>query len=62
LVQLRAGALAISTDVFFNNRSERLAALALRYAVPTIYQNREFAAAGGLMSYGGSNISSVRLS
>jgi putative ABC transport system substrate-binding protein len=61
LVQLRAGALAISTDVFFNNPSERLAALALRYAVPTIYQNREFAAAGGLMSYGGSNIDSYRL-
>ena len=53
LGQLRAGALAISTDVFFNIRSEQLAALALRHAVPTIYQNREFAAAGGLMSYGG---------
>ena len=44
----------IGTDAFFNSRSEQLAALALRHAVPTIYQYREFAAAGGLMSYGGS--------
>src|SRR5439155_5334083 len=54
LVQLRAGALVISIDVFFNNRTEQLAALSVRYAVPTIYQLRAFAAAGGLMSYGGS--------
>ena len=54
LVQLRAGALVIGADPFFNSRSEQLAALALRHAVPTIYQYREFAAAGGLMSYGGS--------
>ena len=54
LVQLRAGALVIGTDAFFNSRSEQLAALALRHAVPAIYQYREFAAAGGLMSYGGS--------
>jgi putative ABC transport system substrate-binding protein len=54
LVQLRAGALLIGTDVLFTNRSEQLAALALRHAVPTISQYREFAAAGGLMSYGGS--------
>jgi putative ABC transport system substrate-binding protein len=54
LVQLRAGGLVIGTDPFFSSRSDQLAALALRYAVPTIYQYREFAAAGGLMSYGGS--------
>ena len=44
----------IGTDAFFNSRSEQLAALTLRHAVPAIYQYREFAAAGGLMSYGGS--------
>ena len=54
LVQLRAGALVIGTDAFFISRSEQLAALAVRHAVPAIYQYREFAAAGGLMSYGGS--------
>jgi putative ABC transport system substrate-binding protein len=53
LVQLQAGALVIGPDAFFDNRSEQLAALAIRHAVPTIYQYREFAAAGGLMSYGG---------
>jgi putative ABC transport system substrate-binding protein len=51
---LRAGGLVIATDIFFTTQSERIAALALRHAVPTIYQNREFPAAGGLMSYGGS--------
>jgi putative ABC transport system substrate-binding protein len=54
IVQLRAGALVIAPDAFFNSLSAQLAALALRHAVPTIYQYREFAAAGGLMSYGGS--------
>ena len=54
LVQLRASALLIGTDTFFNSRSEQLAALRVRYAVPAIYQLREFAVAGGLMSYGAS--------
>jgi putative ABC transport system substrate-binding protein len=52
LAKLRAGALVIGPDPFFNSRSEQLAALALQHAVPSIYQYREFAAAGGLMSYG----------
>jgi putative ABC transport system substrate-binding protein len=52
LRQLRAGGLVISPDPFFNTRIEQLAALALRYAVPTIHSRREFTAAGGLMSYG----------
>ena len=52
LVRLRANALVITPDVFFNSRREELAALSLRYAVPAISQYREFAAAGGLISYG----------
>jgi ABC transporter substrate binding protein len=60
LVQVRAGALMIAADRFFNTRSQQLAALALRHGVPTIYQNPEFAAAGGLMSYRGNNTESFR--
>jgi putative tryptophan/tyrosine transport system substrate-binding protein len=54
LIQLRAGGLVIGPEAFFINRMEQLAALALHHAVPTIFQNREFAAVGGLMSYGDS--------
>jgi putative ABC transport system substrate-binding protein len=61
LVQLQAGALVIGPDAFFNSRIEQLGALAASHAVPTIYQYREFAAAGGLMSYGGSITDSYRL-
>jgi len=61
LVQLRAAALVIgSADPFFTSRAEQLAALALRHAVPAIYQFREFAAAGGLVSYGGRVTDSYR--
>jgi len=52
--QLQARALVIGPDALFTSRSAQLAALALHHAVPTIYQFREFAVAGGLMSYGGS--------
>jgi len=52
LVQLHAGALLVGTDPFFNSRREQLAALASRHAVPAIYEWREFAEAGGLISYG----------
>jgi len=61
LVQLRAGALVIGTDTFFNSQSGKLAALTVRHAVPAIYQYREFAAAGGLMSYAGSITDAYRL-
>jgi putative ABC transport system substrate-binding protein len=52
-VQLRAGSLVISPNVSFNSLSKQFGALTLRYGMPTIYQFREFAAAGGLLSYGG---------
>jgi ABC-type uncharacterized transport system substrate-binding protein len=52
LVQLHAGGLVVSTDPFFNTRRAQLIALAARHAVPVIYDTREFAAAGGLITYG----------
>ncbi len=52
LRELRAGALIIGQDVLFNARSKQLATLTLRDAVPAIYAQPEFAAAGGLISYG----------
>jgi putative tryptophan/tyrosine transport system substrate-binding protein len=61
LAQLRAGGLVIGADAFFVSRSEQLAELALRHAVPAIYQFRAFAAAGGLMSYGSNVTDAYRL-
>jgi putative ABC transport system substrate-binding protein len=55
LTELRVGGLVIGGDAFFTRHLKQLAALTVQYAVPAIYQYREFAAAGGLMSYG-SNI------
>jgi len=52
LTQLRAGGLMLGVSTLFNRRIEQLATLTIRHAVPTVYHNREFAAAGGLMSYG----------
>jgi putative ABC transport system substrate-binding protein len=60
LIQLRAGGLVIAADAFFISRSEQLAKLAFRHAVPAIFQYREFAAAGGLISYGGSRTDAYR--
>ena len=54
LVQLRAGAVLIGTDPFFSSRREQFVALAARHAMPAIFDLREFATAGGLLSYGAS--------
>jgi putative ABC transport system substrate-binding protein len=59
--QMRAGALVIGTDAFFNNRVEQLAALAIRNSALAIYEYHQFVEAGGLASYGGSITDSYRL-
>ena len=61
MARLRAGALAIGPDAFFTIRNAQLAALALRHRVPTIGQDREFVAAGGLMSYAGNLTDGYRI-
>jgi putative ABC transport system substrate-binding protein len=60
LINERAGALVVGDDPIFINQRERLVGLAARHSVPAIYGRREFAAAGGLMSYGGSTIDQYR--
>jgi putative ABC transport system substrate-binding protein len=60
LPQLRVSGLVVASDTFFATHSERLAALAARHAVLAIHQSRDFAIAGGLMSYGGSFVESHR--
>jgi ABC-type uncharacterized transport system substrate-binding protein len=61
VAQLRVGALVIGADPFFTSRSQQLAKLTVDHAVPAIYEFREFAAAGGLISYGTSIVDAYHL-
>jgi putative ABC transport system substrate-binding protein len=61
LRQARAAGLVIGGDAFFTGRNEQLGAMTARHAVPAIYIRREFAAAGGLLSYGNDLADSYRL-
>ena len=58
---LKADALVVGADSFFLSRSDKIVAPAARLALPAIYQSREYAAAGGLVSYGTSLADSYRL-
>jgi putative ABC transport system substrate-binding protein len=60
LLQLQPKGLVVASDTFFATHSEQLAALTARHALPAIHQSRDFALAGGLMSYGGSFVESHR--
>ena len=61
VTEVRAAGLVIGGDTFFSGHDKQLAALAVQHAVPTIYQRREFATAGGLMSYGPNVTDTLRL-
>src|SRR4051812_33556873 len=61
LIEGPAGALLVGADPFLSGRREQLVALASRHGVPSIYAWREFAASGGLISYGASLTSAFRL-
>jgi putative ABC transport system substrate-binding protein len=60
IVQARPGALLVGADPFFNSRRGLIVALAARHAIPAIYEWREFAEAGGLISYGTSLVGAYR--
>ena len=60
IVQARSGALLVGADPFFNSRRGLIVALAARHAIPAIYEWREFAEAGGLISYGTSLVEAYR--
>jgi putative ABC transport system substrate-binding protein len=60
LAELRAGGMVVGPDPFFISRSAQLATLTIRHAVVAVFHTREFVAAGGLLSYGGSTAESHR--
>jgi putative ABC transport system substrate-binding protein len=60
MAQSQVGALLVNTDPFFHGRREQIIAEAARYAIPTLYDLREFPVAGGLMSYGASDVEDFR--
>jgi len=61
LIELHAAGLVISADALFTSQSQQLAALAVRHAVPAVHARREFAMAGGLLSYGSEITDSYRV-
>lgn len=61
LIQLQAGGLVIGGGAFLTGKSKQLAEMAVRFAVPAIFESRDFVAAGGLISYGGSITDAYRL-
>jgi putative ABC transport system substrate-binding protein len=62
VIGLKAGALSIAADPYLGGQHERLGAMTLRHAIPAVHAQREFAEAGGLMSYGGSTAEPYHLS
>jgi putative ABC transport system substrate-binding protein len=61
LTELGAGGLVVGADPLFTSRSAKLGEIAARHAMPAVFENRSFAAAGGLASYGGNPLDSYRL-
>jgi putative ABC transport system substrate-binding protein len=60
MIQRGARALVIAGDAYFNSRREQLVALAAKHGLPALYDRKEIATAGGLMSYGISNFDQYR--
>jgi putative ABC transport system substrate-binding protein len=60
MVQFRVGALLVNVDPFFIARRAQIVALAAQYGIPALYDRREFPVAGGLMSYGASEVEAFR--